>query len=445
MLAKAQHLAHLGSWRWEPQSDHLEWSEEMYHIFGVDPATFQGSLASIVASAIHPDDRASVENAGILARNGIPTPLEYRVVHPDGEERIVWTEGETVYDAFGKPTGLIGVVQDITERKRTEDLLRRQNAYLDTLHETTLNLMGRLQLNDLLEAITQRAATLMGTTHGYIYLHEPDSAEMEMSVGLGIFEHMVGSTARPGAGVTGIVWQTGQALVIDDYQAWGGRLTKLGHERLCSVVGIPLKSGESVVGVFGLAYTDMDHHFGETEFEILTRFAHLASIALDNARLYAAAQQEIVERKRAADELRENRARLASVMNNTEDLILSIDRDLRLTFFNDPFKEMTELNMGREVRAGMHVFEFISPETRAIHAAYYERGFAGTQCRYEVDYVLRNGIKLYFETYLNPIYGEQREVTGLAIFTQNITERKFAEQELTRQRNCCRPFLTAFR
>ena len=193
------------------------------------------------------------------------TLLEYRVVHPDGEERIVWTEGETVYDAFGKPTGLIGVVQDITERKRTEDLLRRQNAYLDTLHETTLNLMGRLQLNDLLEVITQRARNAHGN-HTWVYLFARTRLCRDGNErGSGNFRVYGGSTARPGAGVTGIVWQTGQALVIDDYQAWGGRLTKLGHERLCSVVGIPLKSGESVVGVFGLAYTDMDHHFGETE------------------------------------------------------------------------------------------------------------------------------------------------------------------------------------
>src|SRR5207253_9250002 len=91
----------------------------------------------------------------------------------------------------------------------------------------------------------------------------------------------------------------------DDYQTWEGRLSKSPEaNQFRSLVSIPLKSDNGVVGVFGLAHTTEHQKFDETAVEILTRFAHLASIALVNARLYEAAQKEITERKQAEEKFR---------------------------------------------------------------------------------------------------------------------------------------------
>jgi PAS domain S-box-containing protein len=107
-LQAAQHLAHVGSWRWDIQSNRLEWSDEMFHIFGLDPVGFSRDLAEVVARAIHPDDRAAVEavNRSVL-EHGQPLPLEYRLVWADGTVRTVWAEaGELVLDANGRPAVL---------------------------------------------------------------------------------------------------------------------------------------------------------------------------------------------------------------------------------------------------------------------------------------------------------------------------------------------------
>lgn len=304
-LAKAQEIAHIGSWRWDMASGQVEWSDEMYHIFGVEGATFPTTESSIVEKLVHPEDRHLLLEGYARARQGLPTPMEYRILHPDGQERSVWAEGEIMLDAQGTPREMVGVIQDITERKRTEASLRRQKEYLDALHETTIHLMGRMPLHDLLEVITRRAGKLVGTENGYIYLNEAGSNETEMRVGTGLFEQMVGSKAHYGLGASGIVWQSGQPLVIEDYQTWEGRIAKSpGASRLRSLVSIPLKSENEVVGVFGLAHTTAEQKFDDTTVEILSRFAHLASIALDNARLYDAAQKEITERKQAEEKFR---------------------------------------------------------------------------------------------------------------------------------------------
>src|SRR5262249_46435251 len=101
-----------------------------------------------------------------------------------------------------------------------------------------------------------------------------------------------------GEGLVGQIWQTGQPLVVDDYDAWPGRSENVEYGLIRATAGVPLthQTGEShakpeVVGVIELAFgRESDQTFGEREIEILTRFTQLASIAIDNARLYTEAQ-----------------------------------------------------------------------------------------------------------------------------------------------------------
>src|SRR5205814_10407087 len=85
-LAKAQELARIGSWHWDMASGQVEWSDEMYHIFGVERATFLTTETSIVDELVHPEDRHLILDGYERARQGLATPMEYRIVHPDGQE-----------------------------------------------------------------------------------------------------------------------------------------------------------------------------------------------------------------------------------------------------------------------------------------------------------------------------------------------------------------------
>jgi signal transduction histidine kinase/CheY-like chemotaxis protein/HPt (histidine-containing phosphotransfer) domain-containing protein len=209
--------------------------------------------------------------------------------------------------------------------QRTRDLAEA-NEYLAALHETSLGLISRLDLNDLLTALVSRAGQLMGTPHGFIYLVEPfnfasldlardgqgrpfdaaqgrpEGAVLECKVGVGVFGRTIGLHLKPGEGLSGKVWQTGQPLVVDDYDAWSGRSPNFDYNVVRAVMGVPLKSGLQVVGVIGTAYgVESGRTFGDKEIELLSRFAQLASIALDNARLYQEAQRARREAEAASE------------------------------------------------------------------------------------------------------------------------------------------------
>jgi signal transduction histidine kinase/ActR/RegA family two-component response regulator len=184
---------------------------------------------------------------------------------------------------------LEGLEQRVAER--TEEL-RIQNAELGALHETTLGVMHRLDIEDLLKELLERAGSLLGAGHGYIYVSRPDAEEIERRVAIGVFEQDLGNTMAPGEGLAGRVWATGESLIVDDYDNWDGRAATIADGQIRALVAVPLAYGGDVIGALGLARDHADGRtFEQSEVERLQRFAQLASIALDNARLYAGARE----------------------------------------------------------------------------------------------------------------------------------------------------------
>jgi signal transduction histidine kinase/DNA-binding response OmpR family regulator/HPt (histidine-containing phosphotransfer) domain-containing protein len=171
--------------------------------------------------------------------------------------------------------------------------LQQQNGYLAALHETTLGLLRRHDLDELLQAIVTRAAQLLGTAHGYVYLHTAGEDEMEQKMGVGIFAETVGNRLKRGEGVAGQVWETGNPLVVADYDSWELRAAHFDCDLVTSVAAVPLKSDDRVFGAIGMAYDPASKRtFGDAEMELLTRFSELASLALDNVHLVTETQDQ---------------------------------------------------------------------------------------------------------------------------------------------------------
>lgn len=123
-LREAQRIGHLGNWNWDVVTGKLFWSDEIYRIFGMvaqeTPITYDAFIESV-----HWQDRAAIKSAvqEALLNPQIPYNIEYRILTPDQQERIVQERGEIRLDAVGKPVRMIGTVLDISERKWAEEKL----------------------------------------------------------------------------------------------------------------------------------------------------------------------------------------------------------------------------------------------------------------------------------------------------------------------------------
>ncbi|MHB8844849.1 MAG: PAS domain S-box protein [Nitrospirota bacterium] len=124
-LREAQRLAHIGSWSRDPRTNESHWSEEVFRILGLDPGRDEAGFDAF-QRAIHPGDRDVVTRAlaDALQRRK-PYDVEFRIIRPAGEVRNVQARGEVAFDTAGAAVSIIGTLQDLTERKRAEDLLPR--------------------------------------------------------------------------------------------------------------------------------------------------------------------------------------------------------------------------------------------------------------------------------------------------------------------------------
>ena len=134
-LLSVQNLAGLGSWEWDVERNVVDWSDELYRIYGLEPgaftATFEGYLGRL-----HPDDRERVQGViGEAVRTGGRFEFEERIVRPSGEVRVLRSVGESARDSDGRVVRLLGACLDITAARAMEEDLRRSEAAYRAMFE----------------------------------------------------------------------------------------------------------------------------------------------------------------------------------------------------------------------------------------------------------------------------------------------------------------------
>ncbi len=138
-LVEAQRIASLGSYEWDLRTNTVRRSEELCRVFGLLPHEFEPTYEGYLAR-VHPEDRGTTKR--LIDRSfqeGQPFDFEERIVRPDGSVRMLHSQGQWSFDNHQRPVKLVGICQDITERKQVEQQLRAANAALaGELRERTL-------------------------------------------------------------------------------------------------------------------------------------------------------------------------------------------------------------------------------------------------------------------------------------------------------------------
>jgi PAS domain S-box-containing protein len=146
-LAEAQRLAQLGSWERDIATGQLTWSDELYRIYGLEPQEIPASFEAFMKH-VHPDDAARVRAINEAAvRSGRSFEYQARILRPDGEVRHYHSRGVVLRDASGRPSRLVGVVQDATERTRAEEervVQRERQARLEGMLYVVRDLASRV-------------------------------------------------------------------------------------------------------------------------------------------------------------------------------------------------------------------------------------------------------------------------------------------------------------
>jgi PAS domain S-box-containing protein len=317
---------------------------------------------------------------------------------------------------------------ELSRRSAEIAVIRRENEYLAALHETSLGLIDRLDKEELLEAILQRAALLTGTVHGYIYLLESDASFMQMRVGMGFFKSQIGLRVSSGEGLGGKVWQSEKFLLVDDYRTWDGRLAGRTFDSLRCIVGIPLKYEGRVEGVIGLAHVEAGKGFRQEDVVMLERFAGLATVALDKAKLYADVRRELAERRRTEEILRKSEERYRLLLESSPDPIVVYNLQGEAVYINPAFEQT--FGRRREEVLGKNI-DFVPEESWPETRKAIENMLSGQKIQlFETKRLTRDGRPLDVQLSSTLYSDEEGKPAGNIVTLRDISAQKNAEREL---------------
>jgi PAS domain S-box-containing protein len=307
----------IGTWDWDIVADRVRTSEQFARLYGIDPdAAAAGLPVEEYVNGIHPDDRAEVRRQIEEAvRTGGDYRAEYRIRGRDGDVRWVIARGRCLRDGEGRPVRFPGVTFDITDRIRAEEALREESRTLETLNRSGAAIAAELDLERLVQMVTDAGVELTGARYGAFFYNVEDEQ------GLGYMLYTLSGASRAAFEKLGMPRATGvfkptfageRVVRADDIRAdprYGQTAPHhgmpKGHLPVRSYLAVPVvsRSGE-VIGALLFGHPEPGRFTARHEATMIAVAAQ-AAIAIDNARLYQAAQREIADRRRAEERLRD--------------------------------------------------------------------------------------------------------------------------------------------
>jgi PAS domain S-box-containing protein len=249
-------------------------------------------------------------------------PFEGINVHHDGHEIPVEV---TVSPVPGSGQHLaFAIVRDITERKQRLAEIHQRARQLEALHAVNIELTRQLDLDELVQSVSQRMSSLLGAELGGFYLYNAQRDLLDWVRDPG--QQRIPGPPRgiAGEGLAGRVGAEQRPMWGGHYSDWGGRLEAITY-KFESVLGVPVRWGDHAFGVLLVNSGEADA-FGAPDAELLTLFAMQVAVALHNAHLFedARAQSQLLTATLAASEPLHHGLDLADVLQRTADGMASL-------------------------------------------------------------------------------------------------------------------------
>jgi two-component system cell cycle sensor histidine kinase/response regulator CckA len=384
----------------------LSWNDAARRMFGFADADVIGRTPPWIPTNQHSDFERRFRE---LVESGEVQEAVYSDQHRDGTSIRVRTTSAPVRDSAGAVTSVIAAIEDITELERGAADLARRNAELEALHTTTLDLLDRHDVDATLETIVADAGDLLAVDNGYLYLVDPDSDELVLTIGRGFFAEYEGTRLQRGNGLCGRVWETGEPLTVDDYGAWSGRAERFdGTGFDGSAAGVPLRSGTDVVGVLGVTSDEPGRTFGEAELTLLRRFGHLASLALNNARVY--------------QDLRKSQELYRAIVESSTDVLTLIDLKGRVVYASPAHEAVTGYTLA-EIQNTRSMSRIHPEDAEGVAGVVAESLAGGTPEPYVARFRHADGHWLTMEGITAIVRNESGKPEMLLAIARDVTDR----------------------
>jgi PAS domain S-box-containing protein len=338
-LNAALTAAGTGTFRWNIQTNAVESDGNLGRLFGLAASETTQNLDAFFA-AVHPDDRPGViARCQECARDRRDLDLEFRVLWPDGSIQWMAAKAKAFVDADGAPLYMTGACADITARKRAEGALRDESRILELLNKTGRTLASTLELPALIQAVTDAATELSGAEFGAFFYSTTDERGDAFLLHAfsgrpcEAFEKFEDPRANALFGPT---FRGEPPIRCDDVLQDPRYATMAANDDMRqddrpvrSYLAVPVRSrsGDVIGGLF-VGHSEPGV-FAERTERLIVGVAAQAGIAVDNARLYEAAQKAAEERKTLLESERAARSVAERMSDVKDEFLATLSHELR--------------------------------------------------------------------------------------------------------------------
>jgi PAS domain S-box-containing protein len=391
-LNEAQRLTHIGSWELDIETGQLEWSDEIYVIFGIEPGSPQ-SIESFTA-CIHPEDREQVIAAWSQALTGKEYSVDHRIIVGE-HTKWVHERAELIFDRDGKPISGIGTVQDISELVNVEEKRRESEEMYRTIFESSI---------DALSIIDPDTGMFIDCNETAVKLHET-----------GTRRNFLGKSPD---------------MLSPLYQPNGELSSKLAMKFIQQAV---------IEGKVTFEFTN-----SKSDGTTFPALVSLCSIQLNKKKHVLAIARDFTDRKRFENDLIESRQLMASIIDFLPDATFVVDNEMKVIAWNRAMEEMTGVSKDEMLGQGDHAYTVpFYGDRRKQLLDLLDISDSELEAKYE--HVERKGGTLYAEVFadaLNEGNGAYLWASGAALCSsdekrvgaieviRDISDRKRAEVEL---------------
>jgi PAS domain S-box-containing protein len=352
----------------------------------------------------------------------------------DGRLIHFWMTQTFLTDADGRTIALV-CFNDITESKQAEAITLRHLSELQALYENGLAINRLLNAREIGERIIETFARYLSWHHVTIRLRKDQGDELEL-IAFNVegirddqkveVEGKFNSIVKVGQGLSGSVAQSGVPVRTGNLRE-RPEFVEI-YADMQSGLYMPMKSGDRVIGVISVESKEADA-FSEQDERLLATLANQAAIAIENARLYQSAQEELAERKRAQERLRESETRFRSLIENSSDEVSIITPD-GLLLYESPSSNPT-LGYQPEEFLGVNLYQLVHPDDLGRVLSLLEELVRDRSLHPRDRFRMRHrdGQWVWVEAVGTNML-EEPAVGGIVINYHDVTERKLAEESL---------------
>ncbi|KAB2917213.1 MAG: PAS domain S-box protein [Bacteroidetes bacterium] len=345
-------------------------SSSSERVYGYTPQEFYDD-PSLWFSLIHPDDNVNVQEEFKQLLEAGNSESEYRIVNRQGETKVMYDKSVVKYDSDGKPKEIHGVATDITQLRESEQ-----------------------KFTEYAQSVTK---ILDGITDGFVTVDK----QWRFTYANKVFQQITQLKKDDLMGKT--IWEMYPVLLNTPFQT---NLTKAAEEN----ISVSFES----------------QYPGAKNWYLCTAYPNPNGLAIYFA--------DVTHTHLMREEISRTKNNLNALINNTEDIIWSVNTSFELMAVNDAYKDFITNLLGKNADVGEKaVFEHLPDNRPFAWKSYYERAFKGESFLIDDMYELPETGPVYYEVNFNPIYNENNEIIGAGCFAKEITQRKKNELFIAEQ------------